>query len=106
MGGEQSKDLPRCSEYTEGKAGIYFCDGKCGACRTVWGSGPYTADSCVCLAARHAGVIGKGGGAFEVVVEDGKAEYKGTDTNGVTSQQFYKYPTSITIKKPVAPPAK
>jgi hypothetical protein len=99
MGSQQASLHPPCTDYEEGKSGTYFCDGKCGSFRTVWGTNPYTGDSSACVAARHAGVISKGGGAFTVQTDSGRDTYEGTEANGVTSLSFYKYPSSITVKK-------
>ena len=54
------RGLPPCWEYREGKEGMYYCDGYCYDGRTVFGHGPYSADSSACRAARHAGVLPPG----------------------------------------------
>ena len=64
---------------------------------TVWGSGPYTADSDLCQAARHAGAIGANGGRILVAREPGQAQYAGSSQNGVTTQSWGSYDTSVTI---------
>lgn len=88
-----------CSTYHIGLEGYYTCPGmpECGAVGVVWGSGPYTADSCICKAARHAGAIGSGGGTFHVKMAKGEAMYPGSTANGVTSQPYGAYDVSVVI---------
>jgi hypothetical protein len=62
---------------------------------TVWGSGPYTADSPICRAARHAGAVGAGGGVVRVIVEGERASFQGNTRNGVTTQGWSSYPASF-----------
>ena len=64
---------------------------------TVWGSGPYTADSDLCQAARHAGAIGVNGGKILVARAAGQAQYSGSSQNGVTTQSWGSYDTSVEI---------
>lgn len=54
--------------------------------RTVWGTHYYAADSGLCAAARHAGVIGDNGGPILARVEPGRGYYVGTTRNGITSR--------------------
>ena len=80
--------------------GFFVCEGeKCASSGSVWGSGPYTADSCVCDAAYHAGVIGDSGGIFKVTKAPGQDSYTGSTQNGYTSQSYGSYGSSITISK-------
>ena len=62
---------------------------------SVWGSGPYTADSDICAAARHAGVIGSGGGLVTALRVQGLASYAGSDLAGVATRDWGSYDTSI-----------
>ena len=91
----------QCREYTAGDEGLYFCKGKdCESSGTVWGTGPYTFDSCACEAAAHAGVIDQaGGGMFKITKEPGQDSYSGSTANGVTTCSFGKYHASISISK-------
>ena len=89
-----------CIEYAKGEDGGFICDGRCRAMGVVWGKNPYTADSSVCKAARHAGVIGPDGGAFHVTKRPGQSHYDGTDANGVQSLDHLAYDASIAISKP------
>jgi hypothetical protein len=79
------------------------CSGEAVRAGTVWGSDPYTDDSALCRAARHAGVVGTEGGEVEVVREPGRDLYVGTTRNGVASNDFGAY--SHSLRFPAAPPA-
>ena len=57
----------------------------------------YTADSCPCRAARHAGVIGPRGGNFVVQVRPGRVTYEGSDRCGVRSSSHGCYDLSIEV---------
>ena len=61
---------------------------------SVWGSGPYTADSNICRAARHAGRIGPRGGTVTVRLLSGRSSYGGSTANGVTTSNWGSYGTS------------
>ncbi len=61
----------------------------------VWGSGPYTGDSAVCRAARHAGVVPVTGGAVTVRMLPGEPRYAGSSRNGVQSMAFGDYRSSF-----------
>jgi hypothetical protein len=71
------------------------CDARAVRDGTVWGSGPYTADSSLCRAALHAGVLKAAGGPLTVEFTDGQALYVGSVRNGVTSSDYGAYPLSI-----------
>ncbi len=58
----------------------------------VWGSSPYTADSAVCSAARHAGRIQAAGGTVTVSVIEGQGSYEGSERHGVQSATWGAYP--------------
>ncbi len=75
-------------------------------CKTgsVWGTDVYTTDSNVCQAAIHAGLIKPAtGGSFQVTILPGQEEYKGSERNGVTSEDYEKYETSFKVEA-VPPP--
>lgn len=94
-------NLSQCGAFPT-NAQTYEC--ACPANRTngsVWGSGPYTADSDICEAARHAGAIGDGGGAVTVVQAAGMASYAGSARNGVTTRDWGSYGVSFTVVIPV-----
>ncbi len=63
----------------------------------VWGSGPYTADSDICTAARHSGAIGSGGGVVQVVMAPGQSSYPGSAANGVNTSSWAEYNSSFNI---------
>jgi len=63
----------------------------------VWGSGPYTADSNICTAARHSGAIGSGGGMIQVVMAPGQSSYSGSGANGVNTSAWAEYNSSFNI---------
>lgn len=64
----------------------------------VWGSDPYTADSSICLAAIHAGVIGGDGGDVWVREVEGQDSYDGTFNNGVETRSWGSYGASFTFQ--------
>lgn len=81
------------------------CNGLCGhglhspTDSRVIGSGPYRADSRICIAAWHAGVIGWGGGCFEVKIGSGAAEFEASQRHGVDSLAFDSwYPFSMEFR--------
>jgi hypothetical protein len=88
--------------------GVYNAGGTgwSGTCRCVgsgdgpvWGSGPYTADSDLCRAARHAGAIGPAGGLIHVTSAPGQNSYSGTTRNGVTTSSWGSYGASFRVNR-------
>lgn len=69
----------------------------------IWGSGPYTTDSDLCTAAVHAGVIGPEGGPVVARLIAGESSYPASSANGVTSQRWGRYDSSIAFDPPAAP---
>ena len=67
---------------------------------SVWGTDTYTADSSICVAAIHAGVLDKSGGKVKVATQAGLQEHKGSERNGVTSSDWGSYDRSYTVAKP------
>jgi outer membrane protein OmpA-like peptidoglycan-associated protein len=61
----------------------------------VWGSGPYTGDSHVCRAARHAGVVPVTGGSVTVRMLPGEPRYAASARNGVQTTSFGDYRSSF-----------
>jgi outer membrane protein OmpA-like peptidoglycan-associated protein len=51
----------------------------------VWGMGPYTEDSSICMAAVHAGILTSNGGDVTIVPAPGQRAYPGLTSNGVSS---------------------
>jgi len=69
-------------------------------CMRVKGSGPYSVNSPVCLAAIHAGVIApEKGGAIEVNVVEGSPNYSASLKNGVGAIPYGAYFASFDVKK-------
>jgi hypothetical protein len=89
------------AEVLVGPAGTKWnvdCPSGCTA-SNVWGSGPYTSDSGVCWAARHAGVIDNAGGAFVVTIDGPKDELKGSEKNGVKTSDYGHYQRTFNVAK-------
>lgn len=61
----------------------------------VWGFGPYTADSDICSAARHTGIIGTSGGVVTVLRVQGLESYAQGASNGVEASSWSSYGSSI-----------
>ena len=66
----------------------------------VWGTNPYTTDSHLCRAARHAGVIGANGGAVRITPAPGQQSYGSSMRNGVTSSDYGPWNASFRVSKP------
>ena len=67
----------------------------------VWGSDIYTADSSICTAAVHAGLITfQQGGSVTIELRPGQPLYGCSDRNGVTSSPYRSYPQSLVFKAP------
>lgn len=66
---------------------------------SVWGSGPYTADSNLCVAAIHAGVIGRNGGPISVLGITGLEQYSASQMNGVSTSAWGRYGNSIVFNQ-------
>jgi hypothetical protein len=62
---------------------------------SVWGSGPYTADSNVCTAALHAGVLTADGGKVTAMAAGAQESFTGSEMNGVASRNWGSYPESF-----------
>ncbi|MBX6376076.1 MAG: hypothetical protein IRZ13_17845 [Acetobacteraceae bacterium] len=73
------------------------CSAEAVAAGSVWGSGVYTSDSNICLAARHAGAVGEQGGAVTVTPAPGRSAYSGTRANGVESASYGAWDRSFTV---------
>ena len=65
----------------------------------VWGSDIYTADSSICTAAVHAGIITLDkGGVVTIEFRPGRSTYGSTVRNGITSNTFGEYPHSFVVR--------
>jgi hypothetical protein len=68
---------------------------------SVYGTGTYTSDSPICIAAIHAGVIeAKKGGTVSVKVGGKKSSFKESEANGVSSNAYGAYEGSFTVDAP------
>jgi hypothetical protein len=80
-------------------AGVTVFDCVCpegvGNTGSVWGAGPYTADSDICTAARHAGAVSGDGGPVTVLKIDGLKSYRGSVVNGTKTGDWGAYGSSI-----------
>jgi outer membrane protein OmpA-like peptidoglycan-associated protein len=71
--------------------------------RFVYGMDVYTSDSAVCLAAVHAGVIGRAGGSVTVIPEPGRNAYPGVTRNGIESMNARAKDASFRFAAPERP---
>ena len=70
-----------------------------GTASAIWGNDVYTADSSICTAAVHAGVITlEDGGDVTIEFRPGRQIYGSTVRNGITSNTFGEYPRSFVFK--------
>jgi LCCL domain-containing protein len=66
---------------------------------SIWGTDTYTADSSVCTAAVHAGVIKfENGGTVTIELRPGQSSYQGTLRNSVKSNDYGAYARSFMLK--------
>jgi hypothetical protein len=95
-----AQDLPQCDGYPEGELS-YTCACPAGSTSgTVWGDGPYTADSHLCAAAVHAGVIDENGGPILALAKPGRDSYAASEAHGIQTQNWGAYGTSLEIRRP------
>lgn len=67
----------------------------------IWGTDIYTADSSVCTAAVHAGLITlASGGAVTIEMRPGEITYPGTERNGITSTDWSLWDSSFVFVAP------
>jgi hypothetical protein len=64
---------------------------------SVYGTGVYTSDTSICRAGVHAGAIPAQGGTLTVVLEAGRAAYRGSEQNGIKSRDYGKYSRSFAV---------
>lgn len=64
----------------------------------VWGTDVFTADSSVCVAALHSGLVTREqGGVVQIAMIAGASRYQGTIRNSVTSRNFGQYQASFSF---------
>jgi hypothetical protein len=73
------------------------CPANCDQTGGLWGTDIYTADSGVCRAAIHAGLISPGGGVVAVRLDPGRLAYRGSTRNGIQSNDYGQYPKSYVL---------
>ena len=95
---EQLGGVPLCPVLYTASPG-FSGECTCAAVGTgpVWGTNPYTSDSHVCRAARHAGVIGPNGGVVRLSPAPGQKSYGGSTRNGVTSSDYGPWNASFQV---------
>jgi hypothetical protein len=72
-----------------------------GNAHSVWGSDVYTADSSVCTAAVHSGLINlQQGGTVTIELRDGRPIYGSSERNGITTSPYGSYQRSFVFKTP------
>jgi LCCL domain len=72
-----------------------------GAEHSVWGSDIYTADSSICTAGVHSGLITlQQGGNVTIELRPGRTVYGCSERNGVTTSPFGSYQHSFVFKTP------
>ena len=89
--------LAACEAFPVGEAEYACSCGPYDGTGSVWGSGPYTADSSICVAAIHAGAIGPDGGNVLAMAADGMDSYEASTANGVETRAWGSYGSSFTI---------
>jgi len=68
---------------------------------SVWGTRRYTADSSVCKAARHAGVISPNGGNVRLFMGGGCSSFIGTTRYGIRTGRWGAYRRTYAFRYPM-----
>ena len=72
-----------------------------GTAHSVWGSDIYTADSSICTAGVHSGLITyQQGGTVTIELRPGRTIYGSSERNGVTTSSYGTYQNSFVFKTP------
>jgi hypothetical protein len=72
-----------------------------GTAHSVWGSDIYTADSSICTAGVHSGLITyQQGGTVTIELRPGRTIYGSSERSGVTTSPYGSYPHSFVFKTP------
>lgn len=72
-----------------------------GSAHSVWGSDVYTADSSICTAGVHSGLITyQQGGAVTIELRPGRTIYGCSERNGVATSPYGSYQQSFVFKTP------
>ena len=84
--------------YEAGKLYKFKCPGA-GKPNNIWGTDVYTADSSICTAAVHVGILKfEPGGLVTIELRPGEKSYEGTTKNGVTSRGYGDYAHSFVVR--------
>lgn len=85
---------------TDGKTFTLACSPE-GTAHSVWGSDIYTADSSICTAAVHSGLMTyQQGGTVTIEVRPGRSVYGCSERNGLTTGCYGQYRQSFIFKTP------
>jgi hypothetical protein len=95
-GAQTPEPLPDCGPLGDQEELACFC-ARGAATGEVWGSDPYTADSNICAAAHHAGVIGSHGGNVRVLREPGQESYTASTAAAVKTSEHGPSDASFTF---------
>ena len=83
-----------------GSLHLVACPPGCANSGGLWGTDLYTADSGICRAAIHAGLITDAGGTVAVILEPGRPAYRGSMRNAVRSSDYGNYGKSFRVQRP------
>jgi hypothetical protein len=92
-------DCEDTAQSFEGDAGTSItvtCPAGCGSGAT-WGTDIYTADSRICIAAQHAGVVASSGGTFRIRIRPGQDSYEGSERHGISTSGWGRYERSFEV---------
>jgi hypothetical protein len=88
------------TQIQDGPGGAHRVSCPAGCTGAVWGSDTYTADSSICVAAIHAGLVGeRGGGEVTVILEPGRPAYRGSRRHGIQSSDYGAYRASYRLER-------
>ena len=73
------------------------CPAGCDKRDRTWGTGVYSAHSPICRAGVHAGAIPSTGGTVTVKLEAGRPAYRGSEQNGIKSDDFNEFNRSYAV---------
>lgn len=96
--GAMAQDFPACDRFPVGEAD-YACNCAPNALGgSVWGTEIYTADSNICTAAIHAGVIdAELGGDVLAIAQPGQTAYVASESFGIASREWGGYDASFSF---------
>ena len=83
-----------------GSMHLVACPPGCASAGGLWGTDVYTADSAICRAAIHAGLVTDAGGTVAVILEPGRPAYRGSVRNAIHSNDYGNYAKSFRLQRP------